>query len=128
MNWDVSNTMVCQVVHERKLVVMWQSVKPHRCGRHLFACSLCKENHFSAVYLAPKADTDGFTSLAMYCICVNLRCSRVKFALFIIAIPPWVTACVRIFVLCDLAKKVFFDILEQKQFKSISYYSRTKTI
>ena len=32
---DVGCTAVCQVVHKRKLVVMWQSVEPHRCGRHL---------------------------------------------------------------------------------------------
>ena len=76
---------------------------------------------FSAIYLTPKSGTDGFT------FCVNLCCSGVKFALLVIATPPRITTCVRIFVLCDLAKKVFSNILEQKQFKSISYNSRTKT-
>ena len=67
---------------------------------------------FSAVYLTPKSGTDGFT------FCVNLCCSGVKFALLVIAIPPRITTCVRIFVLCDLGKKVFSNILEQRQLRT----------
>ena len=69
---------------------------------------------FSAVYLAPKSGTDGFTSM-----CQPLLSSRQTCTSGHRHPPRGHHLCLGIFVFCDLNKKIFSNVLEQRQFKNL---------